>query len=90
MNNGCPCRTVRGDPIRIIGNRMKHKDRLDHVVIVATGPADPGPVVQTLFLDDEVRAKTVTDGIVSLIDSKHVLLHWTAPEVQEQRGPRST
>jgi len=84
MNNGCLCCTVRGDLIRIIGNLMKRKDRFDHIVIETTGLADPGPVAQTFFLDDEVRAKTVIDGIVTLVDSKHVLLHWTAHEVQEQ------
>src|ERR1700752_2903001 len=47
MNNGCICCTVRGDLIRILGNLMKRKDRLDAVLIETTGLADPAPVAQT-------------------------------------------
>jgi len=84
MNNGCICCTVRGDLIRILGNLMKRKDKFDYIVIETTGMADPGPVAQTFFMDDEVQAKTTIDGIVTLVDAKHVLLHWEAHEVQEQ------
>ncbi len=84
MNNGCICCTVRGDLIRIIGNLMKRKDRFDYIVIETTGMADPGPVAQTFFMDDEVQSKTTIDGIVTLVDAKHVLLHWDSHEVQEQ------
>ncbi len=84
MNNGCICCTVRGDLIRILGNLMKRKDKFDYIVIETTGMADPGPVAQTFFMDDEVQAKTAIDGIVTLVDAKHVLLHWDSHEVQEQ------
>jgi G3E family GTPase len=84
MNNGCICCTVRGDLIRILGNLMKRKDKFDYIVIETTGMADPGPVAQTFFMDDEVQAKTTIDGIVTLVDAKHVLQHWDSHEVQEQ------
>jgi G3E family GTPase len=84
MNNGCICCTVRGDLIRILGNLMKRRDKFDYILIETTGMADPGPVAQTFFMDDEVKAKTAIDGIVTLVDAKHVLLHWDAHEVQEQ------
>jgi G3E family GTPase len=84
MNNGCICCTVRGDLIRILGNLMKRKDKFDYIVIETTGMADPGPVAQTFFMDDEVQAKTTIDGIITLVDAKHVLLHWDSNEVQEQ------
>ena len=84
MNNGCICCTVRGDLIRILGNLMKRRDKFDYILIETTGMADPGPVAQTFFMDDEVQAKTTIDGIVTLVDAKHVLLHWDAHEVQEQ------
>ena len=54
MNNGCICCTVRGDLIRILGNLMKRRDRFDHIMIETTGMADPGPVAQTFFMDDEL------------------------------------
>ncbi len=84
MNNGCICCTVRGDLIRILGNLMKRRDKFDYILIETTGMADPGPVAQTFFMDDEVQSKTVIDGIVTLVDAKHVSLHWDSHEVQEQ------
>src|SRR5437660_904705 len=71
MNNGCICCTVRGDLIRILGNLMKRRDKFDSVLIETTGLADPGPVAQTFFADDEVRAATKLDGIVTVVDAKH-------------------
>ncbi len=73
MNNGCICCTVRGDLIRIIGGLMKRKDGFDAVVIETTGLADPGPVIQTFFVDDEVRARTALDAVVTVVDAKHLL-----------------
>ncbi|MFM8272194.1 MAG: CobW family GTP-binding protein [Gemmata sp.] len=84
MNNGCICCTVRGDLIRILGNLMKRRDKFDYILIETTGMADHGPVAQTFFMDDEVQSKTAIDGIVTLVDAKHVLLHWDSHEVQEQ------
>jgi G3E family GTPase len=71
MNNGCICCTVRGDLIRILGNLMKRRDKFDYVLVETTGLADPGPVAQTFFADDEVRASTRLDGIVTVVDAKH-------------------
>jgi G3E family GTPase len=85
MNNGCICCTVRGDLIRILGNLMKRKDKFDYILIETTGMADPGPVAQTFFVDDELAAKTRIDGIVTMVDAKHVWLHIEeSHEVQEQ------
>ena len=75
MNNGCICCTVRGDLIRILGNLMKRRDKFDHILVETTGLADPGPVAQTFFVDDELRDLFSLDGIVTLVDAKHVLLH---------------
>jgi G3E family GTPase len=75
MNNGCICCTVRGDLIRILANLMKRRDRFDRIVVETTGLADPGPVAQTFFVDDEMRADFFLDGIVTLVDAKHVALH---------------
>jgi G3E family GTPase len=75
MNNGCICCTVRGDLIRILGNLMKRRDKFDHILVETTGMADPGPVAQTFFVDDELRELFSLDGIVTLVDAKHVHLH---------------
>ncbi len=84
MNNGCICCTVRGDLIRIIGNLMKRRDRFDHLVIETTGLADPAPVIQTFFVDEDLRDELRLDAVVTLVDLKHVEQHWEAEEVQEQ------
>ncbi len=55
MNNGCICCTVRGDLIRILGNLMRRKGGFDHILIETTGLADPAPVLQTFFVDDELH-----------------------------------
>ncbi len=75
MNNGCICCTVRGDLIRILGNLSRRKDRLDYVLIETTGLADPGPVAQTFFVDEDMQDKYQIDGIVTMVDAGHVLLH---------------
>src|SRR3954449_7967238 len=67
MNNGCICCTVRGDLIRILGNLMKRRDRFDYILIETTGLADPAPVAQTFFVDDEMQRKLRLDGIVTLV-----------------------
>ncbi|MBC7171410.1 MAG: GTP-binding protein, partial [Polyangiaceae bacterium] len=75
MNNGCICCTVRGDLIRILGNLMKRRDKFDHILVETTGMADPGPVAQTFFVDDDMKDLFALDGIVTLVDAKHVQLH---------------
>src|SRR5437764_1846830 len=84
MNNGCLCCTVRGDLIRILGNLMKRKDKVDYILRETTGLADPGPVVQTFFFDQELKDKVRLDGVVTVVDCKHVALHRGDREVKEQ------
>ncbi|MFB8794229.1 MAG: GTP-binding protein [Microcoleus sp.] len=72
MNNGCICCTVRGDLIRIIGNLMKRRDKFDHIVIETTGLADPAPVIQTFFVDEDMRDKMLLDAVVTVVDAKHI------------------
>ncbi len=75
MNNGCICCSVRGDLIRIMGRLLKRKDKLDGILIETTGLANPAPVAQTFFTDDEVKAAFKLDAIVTVVDAKHVLQH---------------
>ncbi len=84
MNNGCICCTVRGDLIRIIGNLMKRRNKFDHLVIETTGLADPAPVIQTFFVDEDMRDKIALDAVVTVVDAKHIQQHWEADEAQEQ------
>lgn len=85
MNNGCICCTVRGDLIRILGNLMKRKDKFDYVMVETTGMADPGPVAQTFFMDDEMQEKLELDAVVTLVDACHVWQHIDdSDEVKEQ------
>ncbi|MEM7322483.1 MAG: GTP-binding protein [Actinomycetota bacterium] len=75
MNNGCICCTVRGDLIRILGNLMRRKDKFDQILIETTGLADPAPVAQTFFVDDEMSAQLRLDAIVTVVDAKHLIPH---------------
>jgi G3E family GTPase len=79
MNNGCVCCTIRGDLIRILGGLMKRQNSkggggFDAIIVETTGLADPGPVVQTFFVDEDVKAKTKLDSVTTLVDAKHILL----------------
>ena len=57
MNNGCICCTVRGDLMRIIDGLMKRKGKFDAIIVETTGLADPAPVAQTFFVDEDVQKK---------------------------------
>jgi G3E family GTPase len=74
MNNGCICCTVRGDLIRVLSGLMKRKGKFDAIIVETTGLADPGPVAQTFFVDDDVRAKTQLDSVTAVVDAKHLPL----------------
>ncbi len=78
MNNGCICCSVRGDLIRILGRLLKRKERLDGILIETTGLANPAPVAQTFFTDDEMRSAFRLDAIVTVVDARHVTRHLEA------------
>jgi len=85
MNNGCVCCTVRGDLIRIVQGLMKRKGGFDAIIVETTGLADPGPVAQTFFVDEDVKAKTRLDSVTTVVDAKHVLLRLSdSKEAAEQ------
>jgi len=72
MNNGCICCTVRGDLIRVISGLMKRAQNFDGILIETTGLADPGPVAQTFFVDEDVAKRAKLDSIVTVVDAKHL------------------
>ncbi|MBI3433824.1 MAG: GTP-binding protein [Proteobacteria bacterium] len=85
MNNGCVCCTVRGDLIRIIDGLMRRKGKFDAIIVETTGLADPAPVAQTFFVDDNVGRLTKLDAVVTVADAKWLALRLKdAPEAKNQ------
>jgi G3E family GTPase len=85
MNNGCICCTVRGDLVRIIDGLMRRKGKFDAIIVETTGLADPAPVAQTFFMDEQVGAKTKLDAVVTVADAKWLNERLKdAPEVKNQ------
>ena len=72
MNNGCICCTVRGDLIRILSGLMKRADKFDAIIVESPGLADPAPVAQTFFVDQDVADRTKLDAIVTVADAVHL------------------
>ncbi len=72
MNNGCICCTVRGDLIRILSTLMKRKGKFDGIIVETTGLANPAPVAQTFFVDEDVKRATALDAIVTVVDAKYI------------------
>ena len=87
MNNGCVCCTVRGDLVRTLSRLTKRAGRFDAIVVETTGLADPAPVAQTFFMDEDVAAKTRLDAVVAMVDARHVEQRLAdAPEAEDQIG----
>jgi G3E family GTPase len=70
MNNGCICCTVRGDLVRILDGLMRRKGKFDAIIVETTGLADPAPVAQTFFIDENVGRRTRLDAVVTVADAK--------------------
>ena len=75
MNNGCLCCMVRGDLIHALRKLLRRRKKFDYMLIETSGLTDPGPVAQTFVVDQYLKRKVRLDGIVTLVDAKHVWLH---------------
>src|SRR4051812_30563294 len=85
MSNGCICCTVRGDLLRTLFNLLEQRSNFDTLMIETTGLADPAPVVQTFFIDDRIRSEFQLNGVVTVVDSKHIFQQLDrSPEAKEQ------
>ena len=85
MNNGCICCTVRGDLIRIMDGLMKRKGKFDAIIVETTGLADPAPVAQTFFVDQDVSDAAKLDAVVTVADAKWLIDRLKdAPEAKNQ------
>jgi G3E family GTPase len=78
MNNGCICCTVRGDLVRIMDGLMKRKGKFDAIIVETTGLADPAPVAQTFFVDEDVQKNARLDAVVTVADAK-----WLADRLKD-------
>lgn len=78
MNNGCICCTVRGDLVRILDGLMKRKGKFDAIIVETTGLADPAPVAQTFFVDEDVQTHARLDAVVTVADAK-----WLADRLRD-------
>ncbi len=85
MSNGCICCTVRGDLVRSLFQLLDHRDKFDTLMIETTGLADPAPVVQTFFLDERIKNAYQLNGVVTVVDAKHIFQQLSqSPESKEQ------
>ena len=85
MNNGFFCCTVRGDLIRIIEGLMRRKGQFDAIIVETTGLADPAPVAQTFFVDEDVSERARLDAVVTVADAKWLSERLKdAPEAKNQ------
>jgi G3E family GTPase len=85
MSNGCICCSVRGDLLRSLFQLLEHRQKFDTLMIETTGLADPAPVVQSFFIDEAIKSQYQLNGVVTVVDSKHVFQQLSrSPEAKEQ------
>ncbi len=85
MNNGCICCTVRGDLIRILDGLMKKRGQFDAIIVETTGLADPAPVAQTFFMDQDIGNMAMLDAVITVADAKWLSARLIdAPEAKNQ------
>jgi G3E family GTPase len=85
MNNGCVCCTVRGDLIKTLNDLLRRPEKFDAILIETTGVADPSPVIQSFFVDEDLKAKVRLDAVITLVDARHIWQHLDANrEAREQ------
>lgn len=85
FSNGCVCCKIRGDLVKTLNELSRPPGRYDAVLIETTGLADPSPVVQSFFVDEELKSKMRLDAVVTVVDCKHIALHLdSSPEAREQ------
>lgn len=84
MNNGCICCTVRSDLIECFERLLTDGHSFDRLIIETTGLADPGPVIQTFFLDERTMTSLTLDAVITVVDAANIVHHWDSHELQEQ------
>lgn len=72
MSNGCVCCRFRGDVIRSLHDILRRDEPSEAILLETTGLADPGPIAQSFFVDEELKKKIVLDAIITMVDAKHI------------------
>jgi G3E family GTPase len=85
LNNGCLCCTVRDDLVIALNKLWERRDSIDHIIIETTGLANPGPIVSSFYMDQDLPDRVRLDGIVTVVDAKHVTRHLDEAEKDEGR-----
>ncbi len=75
MNNGCVCCTVRGDLIKTLNDLLRRPEPFDAILIETTGVADPSPVIQSFFVDEDLKSKVRLDAVITVVDARHIWQH---------------
>lgn len=76
MSNGCClCCTARADLVRILHSLLERRHRFDRIIVETSGMADPNPVAQTFFVDEQITAEVALDAVVTLVDAVHIGAH---------------
>ena len=84
MNNGCICCNIRGDLVRIIENIIINFGQIEQIIIETTGLADPGPIIQSFWVEETLIKKTKLDGLITVVDSLYFNKHKDCPHVRKQ------
>ena len=71
--NGCICCTVRGDLVVALKKLYNRVEQFNGVIIETTGLADPAPVIQTFFVDEDIKAMYKLDSVITVVDAKHIM-----------------
>jgi len=75
MSNGCVCCSIKGDLIKTLNRLLERRDKIDYILIEATGLASPGPIAQAFLVEDEMSNSLKLDGVVTLVDARHIEKH---------------
>ena len=72
MSNGCICCSIRGDLIETLNRLLEQHKKFDHILIESTGLASSGPIAQAFLIEDEISKSLSLDGIITMVDAKHI------------------
>ena len=81
MNNGCICCSIRGDLIETLNRLLEKQQAFDSIIIESTGLASSGPLAQAFLVEDDISKSLMLDGIITLVDSKHIWNNLNEQEV---------
>jgi G3E family GTPase len=81
LNNGCICCTVKDDLLLALEQLVRHKHKFDYLIIETTGVANPGPVISSLWTDEDLESSLKIDGVVCIVDSINILTYLQTSDI---------